>query len=197
VDIAVAAGLLLIVAPFFVLIAAAVRLDSSGPVFFRQTRVGLHGKKFTMLKFRSMENDAASDPHHRYVAMLARERPSAANGRLLKLTGDERVTRVGAMLRKTSVDELPQLLNVLAGHMSLVGPRPAMVYELELYRPEHFERLSVPPGITGLWQVSGRSRLGFNEMLDLDLEYVRRRGLAFDLWLLARTPLAILRAQTA
>jgi lipopolysaccharide/colanic/teichoic acid biosynthesis glycosyltransferase len=196
-DIAVAAVLLTVVAPLFLLIAVAVRLDSSGPVFFSQTRVGLHGKKFTMLKFRSMEDDAASAPHHCYVTMLAREGPGPADGRLLKLTDDDRVTRVGAVLRKTSLDELPQLLNVLAGQMSLVGPRPAMAYELELYRPEHFGRLSVRPGITGLWQVSGRSRLGFNEMLDLDLEYVRRRSFVFDLWLLARTPLAVLRAQTA
>ena len=151
-----------------------------------------------MLKFRSMVGDATSEPHHRYVTMLVRDQAAtSADGELRKLTGDGRVTRVGAILRKTSIDELPQLLNVIAGSMSLVGPRPAMSYELELYRPENFARFAVRPGITGLWQVSGRSRLGFVEMLDLDVEYVRKYGFVYDLWLIARTPLAILRGHTA
>jgi len=119
-----------------------------------------------MLKFRSMAGDAQTDAHHRYVTMLVTEGPSRAGGGLRKLTGDVRVTRVGAVLRKTSIDELPQPLNVLAGQMSLVGPRPAVGYELDVYRPEHFARFSVRPGITGLWQVAGRSRLGLTEMPD-------------------------------
>jgi lipopolysaccharide/colanic/teichoic acid biosynthesis glycosyltransferase len=188
---------LLCVAPIFLFAALAIRLDSEGPVFFRQRRVGRGGEDFTMLKFRSMYVHATPDTHMRYVAELASSTGAPTRGNLCKLTGDPRVTRVGAFLRRTSIDELPQLLNVITGQMSLVGPRPAVRYELEHYRPEHFERFEVRPGITGLWQVSGRNRLGFNEMLDLDVAYVRQRGLASDVWLLLRTPLAVLRADTA
>ncbi len=184
-------------APLFALIALAIRCDSPGSVFFRQRRVGLHGREFTMLKFRSMSADATPEAHYRYVTQLATSGAGPGNGELRKLTEDRRVTRVGSLIRKTSIDEWPQLLNVLTGQMSIVGPRPAVAYELEFYRPEHFERFKVHPGITGLWQVSGRNRLGFNEMLDLDVEYVRSYGPLRDLGLIVRTPLAIVRAHTA
>jgi lipopolysaccharide/colanic/teichoic acid biosynthesis glycosyltransferase len=180
-DMVFAAAMLACVAPLFLLVAMAIRLDSPGAVFFRQRRIGRNGREFTILKFRSMAADADPGAHERFIAELAltsgRGRPEG----LLKLTDDPRVTRVGAILRKTSADELPQLLNVLAGSMSIVGPRPAVGYELAHYQPEHFERFDVRPGITGLWQVSGRNRLGFTDMLDLDVEYVRTRRLAGDL----------------
>jgi lipopolysaccharide/colanic/teichoic acid biosynthesis glycosyltransferase len=144
-----------------------------------------------------MSEHATHEPHHRYVTELADEAVERAAGDLRKLTPDPRVTRVGAIIRKTSIDEWPQLLNVLAGQMSIVGPRPAVRYELDLYRPEHFERFNVRPGMTGLWQVSGRNRLGFNEMLELDVEYARCHGLALDIWIVLRTPLAVFRADTA
>lgn len=196
-DLVLATVMLICLTPLLILVAIAIRLDSPGPVLFRQLRVGRGAKEFTMLKFRSMAADATPEAHHRYVTQLATAATGAAHGELRKLTKDPRVTRVGAIIRKTSIDEWPQLLNVLAAQMSIVGPRPAVQYELELYRPEHFERFQVCPGITGLWQVSGRNRLGFHTMLDLDVEYVRRHSFAYDLWLMLRTPLAILRAYTA
>lgn len=196
-DVLLAIVMLVCLAPLCALVALAIRLDSQGPILFRQRRVGRGGQDFTMLKFRSMLADASAAAHHRYITELASGVVDASREELRKLTEDPRVTRVGAIIRKTSLDELPQLFNVLAGQMSIVGPRPAVAYELELYRAEHFERFDVRPGITGLWQVSGRNRLGFHEMLDLDLEYVRRQGLARDLWLILRTPLAVLRADTA
>jgi lipopolysaccharide/colanic/teichoic acid biosynthesis glycosyltransferase len=189
--------MLICLAPVLVLTALAIRLDSPGPVLFRQRRVGRGGREFTMLKFRSMSAHATSEAHHRYVTQLATGAVDAPSEDLRKLTHDPRVTRVGALIRKASIDECPQLFNVLAGQMSIVGPRPAVHYELALYRPEHRERFDVRPGITGLWQVSGRNRLGFNEMLDLDVEYVRRQTFAFDLWIILRTPLAVLKADTA
>jgi lipopolysaccharide/colanic/teichoic acid biosynthesis glycosyltransferase len=197
IDLVLAAAMLVALAPLFALVALAIRLDSPGPVFFRQHRVGRGGEEFTMLKFRSMAADASSAEHLRYVTALATAGAPLGRGDLCKLTEDPRVTRVGAIIRKASIDEWPQLLNVLAGHMSIVGPRPAVSYELRLYRTEHFARFQVRPGITGLWQVSGRNRLGFYEMLDLDVAYVERHGLAYDLWLILRTPFAVLRADTA
>lgn len=150
-----------------------------------------------MLKFRSMTLDATPDAHRDYINSLANATGDHSPGGLRKLTADRRVTRVGAILRKTSIDEAPQLINVLAGRMSIVGPRPALAYELEFYRPEHAERFRVRPGLTGLWQVSGRSQLGWCEMLELDIEYVRRQSFAYDMWLLLRTPWAVLSAHTA
>jgi len=198
-DIVVALVMLACLAPVFLLVAIAIRVDSPGPVLFRQRRVGRHGREFTMLKFRSMSADATPDAHRTYIHALANGAPplAAGSGGLLKLTRDGRITRVGAILRKTSLDECPQLLNVLAGTMSIVGPRPALAYELELYRPEHFARFAVRPGITGLWQVCGRNRLDFYEMLDLDVEYARRYGFARDAGLILRTPWAVVRADTA
>jgi lipopolysaccharide/colanic/teichoic acid biosynthesis glycosyltransferase len=196
-DLLLAIVLLALLAPVLLPIALAVRLDSPGPALFRQRRVGRRGREFSMLKFRSMAVDAPPDLHRRYIEQLFDEKPGPSDSALRKLTGDPRVTRIGAILRKTSIDELPQLLNVLVGQMSLVGPRPAVAYELEYYRPRHYERFAVRPGLTGLWQVSGRGRLGLQTMLDLDVEYVRNRSLMLDLRMLLRTPKAVLNAFTA
>ncbi|MDQ3609260.1 MAG: sugar transferase [Actinomycetota bacterium] len=188
--------LLLVLMPLLAFLALLVRLDSPGPVLFRQQRQGLHRRSFTVLKFRTMSDGCAADLHRSYIAQLAQE-SSAPEGNLKKLTADPRVTRSGRALRTTSLDELPQLINVVRGEMSLVGPRPALDYELEHYRPEHFERFEVRPGITGLWQVSGRNALGFHEMLELDTEYARRQGPLLDAAILARTPIALVRGRAA
>jgi len=197
VDLVVAVVLLVLLVPLLVLVALVVRLDSPGPVLFRQTRQGLWRRPFTVFKFRTMDHGASAELHRRYIAQLAEGQVTAPAADLKKLTADPRVTRVGGVLRKTSLDELPQLINVVRGEMSLVGPRPALDYELEHYRAEHFERFEVRPGITGLWQVSGRNRLGFHEMLDLDCEYARRHGPVLDAAILARTPLAVVRHRAA
>ncbi len=186
---ALAAGVLLVVlSPLLVAIAAAVWLASPGPVLFRQRRLGLHGREFRMLKFRTMVPGADEQPHREFVTMLLLGAAvPAASSRVVKLDHDPRVTRLGALLRRTSLDELPQLVNVLVGEMALVGPRPALRYEVELYRPRHYRRFDVKPGITGLWQVSGRSHVGLLEALELDVDYVERRSLRLDLWILLRT----------
>ena len=178
-----------------VTLALLVRLDSTGPVLFRQTRCGRHRRPFTVLKFRTMTDGADHSVHRDYIAALARGGDDADG--LKKLTADARVTRVGTLLRRSSLDELPQLFNVLRGDMSIVGPRPAIDYELEHYAPGHWARFDVRPGLTGLWQVSGRSRLGFTEMLALDAEYARRSSLLLDASILVRTPLEILRGRAS
>ena len=171
--------------------AVAVKLDGDGPLLFRQRRLGRDQRLFTMLKLRTMKPGASTGPHERYIADLAAGPVGAQSGQLYKLTADPRVTTAGRWLRRLSVDELPQLINVLRGDMSVVGPRPALPYELEFYEPRHFERFAVRPGLTGLWQVSGRNRLGFLEMLDLDVEYVRRRSVALDAVIVLKTPAAL------
>ena len=191
VDVVGALLILTALAPVLLAVAIAVRLESPGPALFRQRRYGLDRRAFTVLKFRTMYTGTSSESHRRYIAELAASARSGRSDELKKLTSDPRVTRVGAHLRKWSIDELPQLLNVVAGQMSLVGPRPAIDYELEHYEPHHFERFQVRPGLTGLWQVSGRSQLGFNEMLDLDVEYARTCGPLTDARILLRTPLAL------
>ncbi len=188
IDVAGSAAALVLLAPLLALIAVAVRLDSRGPALFRQVRLGRELAEFSVLKFRTMHVGMPDDIHREYIATLAASAGDEAG--LKKLTADPRVTRVGRVLRKTSLDELPQLFNVLAGQMSLVGPRPALAYELEHYEPRHFERFGVKPGITGLWQVSGRNRLGFREMLDLDAQYAREGNLLLDLRILVKTPIA-------
>jgi lipopolysaccharide/colanic/teichoic acid biosynthesis glycosyltransferase len=189
IDVVAAATLLVLLSPLLALVAIAVRLDSRGPALFRQERVGLEGRTFRVAKFRSMHVDASDEMHRRYIEQLAAG--EATEDGLKKLTADPRVTRVGRFLRSTSLDELPQLLNVVAGEMSLIGPRPALAYELEHYRPEHFERFAVRPGMTGLWQVSGRARLGFVEMLELDASYARSAGPLTDLRIAVLTPRAL------
>ncbi len=190
-DVTIASFLLIAICPLMAIIAVAVKCTSRGPVLFRQRRVGLGMEEFTLLKFRSMRAGASSQPHEEFMCHLATG-AIPADQPIKKLAGDPRVTRVGAFLRHTSLDELPQLFNVIAGDMSLVGPRPALGYELSLYKPEHFERFDVLPGMTGLWQVSGRSTLGFLEMLDLDVVYARHGGLRRDVAILLRTPAVLL-----
>jgi lipopolysaccharide/colanic/teichoic acid biosynthesis glycosyltransferase len=196
-DVLGAALLLLSILPVLAVVALAIRLDSAGPAIFRQTRVGRGGRTFTLLKLRTMSTGASSEPHERYIASLAEPEGEEAEHGLKKLTDDPRVTRVGAFLRRTSLDELPQLLNVVRGHMSIVGPRPAMDYELPFYADAHFERFRVRPGLTGLWQVSGRNALNFHDMLELDTEYAHRFGPLTDARILLQTPRAVLRGHTA
>ena len=184
--------------PIFLLIAFAIKATSKGPVFFRQRRIGQHGKSFVFLKFRSMYVNSDSGVHKEYVQQLiagkADKQPSNENEEgVYKLTKDSRITRVGAFLRKTSLDELPQFINVLQGEMSLVGPRPPVPYEVEAYDIWHRRRLlEAKPGITGLWQVGGRSRVKFDDMVRLDLQYARTWSPWMDIKILARTPGAVL-----
>jgi lipopolysaccharide/colanic/teichoic acid biosynthesis glycosyltransferase len=197
-DVAGSALLLLLCAPIFALIALAIKLTSQGPVFFRQPRVGKYGIPFPMLKFRSMYANSDSSNHKEYVKRLiagkALPQPSNGNGKgVYKITNDSRITLVGALLRKSSLDELPQLLNVLKGEMSLVGPRPPVPYEVEAYDLWHRRRLlEAKPGITGLWQVSGRNRVKFDDMVRLDLAYARTSSPWVDVKILLRTPRAVI-----
>jgi lipopolysaccharide/colanic/teichoic acid biosynthesis glycosyltransferase len=178
------------------LIAAVVRTTSPGPALFRQTRVGYLERPFQMLKFRTMYVHCDDSVHRQYVTQMLRAKDPRQHGApaVFKLEHDARITAVGGFLRRTSLDELPQLINVLRGDMSLVGPRPAMPWEVALYKPHHRERFQVKPGITGLWQVRGRSRLPWTQALELDVEYVRRRSLGLDIWILLLTLPAVLRA---
>jgi exopolysaccharide biosynthesis polyprenyl glycosylphosphotransferase len=192
-DIVGAALLLVLTAPLMFVVAVLIRRDSNGPVFFRQQRLGIDMRSFTFLKFRTMCEGTDDGPHREYLKeiMSADATPGANN--LYKLERANDVTRVGKWLRKTSLDELPQLFNVLKGDMSLVGPRPAIPYELELYAPHHFERFLVPAGLTGLWQVEARAHSTFGEALDLDVIYARSWSPGLDLRLLLRTPLLMIR----
>jgi lipopolysaccharide/colanic/teichoic acid biosynthesis glycosyltransferase len=190
----VGAGLLLILtAPLFGLFAWRIKRDSPGPVFFRQTRLGQDMKEFTALKFRTMTDVRHDDAHRKYMTSIMNSSVTVGENGLYKLERPDAVTRVGRFLRKTSLDELPQLLNVLRGDMSLVGPRPCIPYETSLFEPHHFERFLVPAGLTGLWQVMARSRSTFVEALDFDVAYARGWSFGLDLRLLARTPLQIFR----
>ena len=189
-DIAVAILALVLAAPLFLAIAAIIRLDSRGPAIFHQRRIGLNELPFTVHKFRTMYDEADPAPHRDYIAALVNgngQRHSDGRQSLFKLAVDDRVTPVGKFLRKTSIDELPQLWNVLRGEMSLVGPRPVVPYELEHYSSQQFMRFTVKPGLTGLWQVSGRNERTYTEMVALDIEYVERRSLLLDLSILLRT----------
>jgi lipopolysaccharide/colanic/teichoic acid biosynthesis glycosyltransferase len=195
VDVVGSSMLLALLAPLFLAIAAAVKLKSSGPVFFEQERVGQNMKPFRMLKFRTMHANVDHKLHHEYVTRFIHSNSAAQAGDaqgVFKLTHDPRVTPIGGFLRKTSLDELPQLLNVLRGDMSLVGPRPPLPYEVEQYKPWHCRRvLDAKPGITGLWQVTGRSRTTFDEMVRLDLRYARTCSIWTDIKILLATPAAV------
>lgn len=182
-------ALTLLALPVLVAVAVAIRLDSPGPVLFRQKRIGARGEEFEMIKFRTMCVDAE--------ARLAEQQRDAGNDVLFKMKSDPRVTRVGRLLRRFSLDELPQLINVLRGEMSLVGPRPPLIREVEAYEPDAVRRLRVKPGLTGLWQVSGRSDLTWDESLRLDLWYVDNWCLVLDLQILFRTAKAVLRGAGA
>ncbi|HXD73352.1 MAG TPA: sugar transferase [Vicinamibacterales bacterium] len=201
IDIAGSAILLALLAPLFVLIAVAIKLKSEGPVFFRQERIGRKMKPFRMLKFRTMYAGADHRIHHEYVTQFitSNARADAGDGAgVFKLTADPRVTPIGRILRKTSLDELPQLVNVLRGEMSLVGPRPPLAYELEQYKPWHCHRvIDAKPGITGLWQVTGRSRTTFDEMVRLDLRHARTHSIWADIKILLATPRAVLSGRGA
>lgn len=198
--IAVSIGLILLL-PFFIIIAILIKLDSPGPVFYKQTRVGENGRQFMMFKFRSMRVDTDPKIHQEYVTRLIKENLSLedlAEGKSsLKMEDDPRITRVGKIVRRASIDELPQLINVLRGEMSLVGPRPPLLYEVDLYQDWHKRRFEVPPGITGIWQVSGRNRVSFDEMVRMDLEYIETQSIWLDIKLLLKTPRAVLGAQGA
>lgn len=184
-DIVLSLIALLMLAPLFIVTAILIKLDSPGSVFYRQQRLGKDGRPFDMLKFRSMyERDVDIPPE----LLLKNE----STGPLFKLKHDPRVTRMGRFIRKTSIDELPQLINVLRGEMSLVGPRPPLPRELAGYETAQLMRLRVTPGITGPWQVGGRSKLGFDDMVRLDLQYIEERTLLLDLKLLVLTVPAVL-----
>jgi lipopolysaccharide/colanic/teichoic acid biosynthesis glycosyltransferase len=198
-DIALASALIVIVAPLLALLWCLVRSTSAGPPLFRQERLGRDMRPFTMLKLRSMQVSNDDRVHRSYVtSMLAVEGKAAArDGGLFKLTDDPRITPLGVWLRRTSLDELPQLINVLRGDMSLVGPRPMLPWEAQLLAAPYRPRFTVKPGITGLWQVSGRSRLSMQRALELDVEYVRRRSIFLDLTILARTVPALFRGDAS
>lgn len=204
IDIALASALIVLASPLLLLLWCLVRSTSTGPALFRQERVGRGMRPFTMLKLRSMYADNDDRTHRDYVTTMlsaeeaeeaekAEEEVPARNNALFKLTGDPRVTRLGAWLRRTSLDELPQLINVLRGEMSLVGPRPMLPWEAELLAAPYRRRFTVKPGITGLWQVKGRSRLSMRTALELDVEYTRRHSVLLDLSILARTVPALFR----
>jgi exopolysaccharide biosynthesis polyprenyl glycosylphosphotransferase len=188
---------LMLTAPLFGFIALRVWLDSSGPVLFRQPRLGLNMKEFNALKFRTMKLGTSDAQHREYIREIRSAASTAATNGVYKLDRSDAVTAVGRWLRKTSLDELPQLVNVLRGEMSLVGPRPCLPYEIEVFQPHHFERFNVPAGITGLWQVTARSHSTFGEALDMDVAYVRGWSFGLDLRLIFRTPLALLRQRQA
>jgi lipopolysaccharide/colanic/teichoic acid biosynthesis glycosyltransferase len=192
---------ILIFLPFFILIPIGIKLTSRGPVLFRQERVGQYGKKFMFLKFRSMYVNNNPDVHKQFVHNLISGKASneagsdGAGQKVYKITKDTRVTPFGHILRRTSLDELPQFINVLKGEMSLVGPRPPIPYETEKYKIWHLRRvLEIKPGITGLWQISGRSALTFDEMVRLDLQYARTWSLWIDMKILLKTPRVVLTA---
>jgi lipopolysaccharide/colanic/teichoic acid biosynthesis glycosyltransferase len=187
-DIMLATVLLVVLAPLLLVIAFAVAVSSPGPVLFRQQRLGRDQRRFSMLKFRTMAVGSDDRAHRDYVTkMFSGDSSESAEDGLFKLTEDERITRVGGVLRRLSLDEFPQLLNVLAGQMSLVGPRPALPWEVKLFQPRHLARFQVKPGMTGLWQVKGRSKLSMPQALELDVEYVERRTFWLDLGILIRT----------
>jgi lipopolysaccharide/colanic/teichoic acid biosynthesis glycosyltransferase len=200
----IVAGLILslICLPFCALIAIAIKATSTGPILFRQMRVGQYGKQFTFLKFRSMYLNNDHSVHREFVTKLINKEAALSEqgnqGTVYKIIGDKRITPIGKFLRKTSLDELPQFLNVLLGDMSLVGPRPPIPYELAAYQTWHRRRLlEVKPGITGLWQVTGRSTVDFDAMVRLDLRYATSWNPWLDIKILLRTPLAVIRGSGA
>jgi lipopolysaccharide/colanic/teichoic acid biosynthesis glycosyltransferase len=208
-DLVLTISALIILAPVIVLIALLVRLDSPGPAIFRQARMGVKrrshkGKsawepaEFACNKFRTMVYNADSSLHKEYIKAFINYKPQTMavmqgeDKSILKLVNDPRVTRLGRILRKTSLDELPQLWNVLTGEMSLVGPRPAILYELEDYEPWHFQRLQATPGLSGLWQVTARSSVEFDEMVKLDIEYIKHQSIWLDIKIILKTPIIVL-----
>jgi len=213
-DILIAGSALIILSPLMLVIAILVKLDSPGPAIFKQERVGLRRRTddqrkarevstFTCYKFRTMYRNADSDLHRTFFRAFIRNDHTgmvAVQGedtQVRKLTHDPRVTRVGGFLRKSSLDELLQLWNVLKGDMSLVGPRPPIPYEVDMYEPWHRQRLETKPGLTGLWQVTARSSADFDQMVRLDIQYIERQSFWLDLKLLLKTPVAVLSSKGA
>ena len=194
-DVIVALSMLIVLAPVMLIVAIAIKLDSQGPVIFRQTRIGKNHRPFTFYKFRSMRHNNDCSEHRLFVQSLIKGNGGCSG--TYKLTGDKRITRVGKFIRKTSLDELPQLFNVIKGDMSLVGPRPPIPYEVAEYKDWHHRRLAVMPGLTGLWQVEGRSSVSFDDMVAMDIAYVERRSLALDIKLLAQTVPVVLAGRGA
>jgi lipopolysaccharide/colanic/teichoic acid biosynthesis glycosyltransferase len=213
-DVLVAALLLFLLAPLMVLLSLLIRLDTPGPAIFRQERIRLRRRSrdrlvtwkiepFTFYKFRSMHWDSDPEVHRAFVqALLQKDREAITklNGedsQVHKLVEDSRVTRMGRFLRKSSLDELPQLLNVLKGEMTLVGPRPPTPYEVDMYEDWHHRRLEAKPGMTGLWQVTARSTVDYEQMIKLDIEYIENQSFWLDLKILAKTPLSVFSAKGA
>ena len=201
IDILGSLAAILLFSPVFAVIAVLIKCTSKGPILFRQTRVGQYGKKFTFLKFRSMRVNNDATIHKEYVTKFIAgkgEKQASGAGEVFKLTKDPRVTSIGRVIRRTSLDELPQFFNVLFGDMSLVGPRPPLPYEFDVYDTWHRTRVfEVRPGITGLWQVNGRSKTNFDDMVRLDLQYARTWTIWMDLKILAKTPKAVLGGEGA
>jgi len=202
IDLAGSAAALICLSPVFAAVAVAIKLTSKGPVLFKQTRLGQHGKTFTVLKFRSMRTDCDAKIHQQYVEQFIAGQVAgnteSVEKPVFKLQKDPRVTSVGRFIRKTSLDEIPQFWNVLCGEMSLVGPRPPVPYEYRAYEVWHRRRvLEIKPGITGLWQVEGRSRTRFDDMVRLDLKYARAWSIWLDLKILAQTPAAVIQGEGA
>jgi exopolysaccharide biosynthesis polyprenyl glycosylphosphotransferase len=193
IDILGSLSALVLLSPIFLAVAALVKLSSRGPILFRQERLGQFGKTFTFLKFRSMYANNDRRIHQEFMKRVIKgDHAEKGSKAVYKMTNDPRITRVGSILRRTSLDELPQFINVLLGEMSLVGPRPPIAYECQEYDIWHRRRvLEVKPGITGLWQIGGRSRIRFDDMVRLDLQYVRTWSLWLDLQILMQTPRAL------
>jgi exopolysaccharide biosynthesis polyprenyl glycosylphosphotransferase len=192
-DVVLAALTLLVTAPLFAYIAIRIKRDSPGPVFYRQKRLGMGMRRFDLVKFRTMVEGTDENEHRNFIKTVMDPHAVPENGKLYKLDRRDAVTDFGRWLRKTSLDELPQLINVLRGDMSLVGPRPCIPYETDHFEPHHFERFLVPAGMTGLWQVAARAHSTFREALDFDVAYARSWSLGLDLQLLCRTPFTVLR----
>jgi exopolysaccharide biosynthesis polyprenyl glycosylphosphotransferase len=186
-DVMVAVLMLIALSPIMLIVAVAIKLDSAGPVIFKQTRIGKNHKPFTFYKFRSMYTKSDSSVHQQFVKSLINGSSSNTSSPTYKLACDKRITRVGCFIRKTSLDELPQLINVLRGEMSIVGPRPGLPSEVAQYQEWHRKRLEVQPGLTGLWQVSGRSNLTFDEMVLLDIYYAENWSLGQVIRIMLRT----------
>jgi lipopolysaccharide/colanic/teichoic acid biosynthesis glycosyltransferase len=187
-DVVTALFALFITSPLWIVIALLVKLTSRGPVLFKQERIGLSGRPFTVFKFRTMEEGADPSIHQQYFKQYLEGQPAEGQDKtIFKLRRDPRITPVGGFLRRLGLDELPQLINVLSGSMAMVGPRPPLQYEVDHYSPDHWRRLDVKPGITGLWQVQGRDKVAFDSMMELDLQYVERQSLRLDLKIMTLT----------
>ncbi len=197
-DLVTALLILAVLSPLMLVLTLIIKFTSPGPVLFVQERLGRNGHPFRFYKFRSMKHKSDDAIHRQFAAMFINGdehgcAESNAGEKIFKLKKDPRVTPIGSFLRRTSLDELPQLFNIIKGEMSLVGPRPPIAYEIENYLPWHMERLKAVPGLTGLWQVSGRSSVSFDEMVRLDIEYINNWSLWSDIVILAKTIPVVLR----